>query len=132
MCLPVCSLFRFLFLILILSLSLILILILILSLSFLLFIFPPLLSPFPFAPSRIQIMQLFKTIFESVGLELWLRPYRVIANRSGADKTIGGIIECVPNAQSRAEMGQATGVSLRQHFLNKYAMRGSCGLGVDF
>jgi phosphatidylinositol 4-kinase len=65
-------------------------------------------------------MQLFKTIFESVGLELWLRPYRVIANRSGADKTIGGIIECVPNAQSRAEMGQATGVSLRQHFLNKY------------
>jgi hypothetical protein len=54
------------------------------------------------------------------GLELWLRPYRVIANRSGADKTIGGIIECVPNAASRAEMGQANGMSLKQHFINKY------------
>lgn len=72
----------------------------------------------------LQIMQMFKTVFEAVGLELWLRPYRVLANRSGADKTIGGIIECVPNAASRAEMGQANGLSLKQHFLNK------CVLGV--
>eukprot|EP00455_Lapot_gusevi_P056669 TRINITY_DN9477_c0_g1_i5.p1 TRINITY_DN9477_c0_g1~~TRINITY_DN9477_c0_g1_i5.p1 ORF type:complete len:494 (-),score=133.45 TRINITY_DN9477_c0_g1_i5:107-1588(-) len=68
----------------------------------------------------LQVIQVFKSIFESVGLGLWLRPYRVIPNRTGSDRTIGGIIECVPHAASRDELGKANDLSLKNYFLSKY------------
>ncbi len=44
---------------------------------------------------------------------------------TGADKTIGGIIECVPHANSRDELGKAHDVSLKQLFLNRYGAQDS-------
>jgi phosphatidylinositol 4-kinase len=44
----------------------------------------------------LQIMQLMKNVFEQEGLDLYLYPYRVVATKPGC-----GVIECVPNANSR-------------------------------
>lgn len=54
-----------------------------------------------------QVARVFLNIFRSVGLELYLYPYRVVPNRTGADRSVGGVIECVPNAMSRDEIGKA-------------------------
>lgn len=47
-------------------------------------------------------------------------PYRVLPNRTGNDGLIGGIIECVPNASTRDEIGKSNAVSLLDHFINKF------------
>ena len=63
----------------------------------------------------LQIMQLMKNVFEQEGLELYLFPYRVIATKPGC-----GVIECVPNASSRDQIGRQTAIDLYQYFLDKY------------
>jgi phosphatidylinositol 4-kinase len=63
----------------------------------------------------LQIMQLMKNVFEQEGLELYLYPYRVVATKPGC-----GVIECVPNANSRDQIGRATATDLYQYFLDKY------------
>lgn len=62
----------------------------------------------------LQIMQVMKNIFEIEGLEMFLFPYRVIATKPGC-----GVIECVPNAKSRDEIGRQTDTDLYQYFLDK-------------
>jgi hypothetical protein len=48
-------------------------------------------------------------------------PYRVLPNRTGgADGLIGGIIECVPRASTRDEIGKSNAVSLLDHYINKF------------
>lgn len=63
----------------------------------------------------LQIMNVLKNVFKQEGLELFLFPYRVIATQPGC-----GVIECVPNSQSRDEIGRQTDVDLLQYFINTY------------
>ncbi|MCJ1297138.1 Phosphatidylinositol 4-kinase alpha [Xylographa carneopallida] len=68
----------------------------------------------------LQIIQWCKTIFQLHSLPLFLYPYRVLPNRTGEEGLIGGIIECVPAAQTRDEIGRATGGSLKQYYLSRF------------
>lgn len=63
----------------------------------------------------LQIMELLKNVFQQEGLELFLFPYRVIATKPGC-----GVIECVPNSNSRDQIGRKTDIDLYQYFLDKY------------
>ncbi|KAJ7286212.1 hypothetical protein C8J57DRAFT_1496884 [Mycena rebaudengoi] len=63
----------------------------------------------------LQIIAMFKNIFTSVGLTLYLFPYRVTATAPGC-----GIIDVVPNATSRDEMGRAKVNDLLDFFVAKY------------
>ncbi|THU88594.1 hypothetical protein K435DRAFT_821590 [Dendrothele bispora CBS 962.96] len=63
----------------------------------------------------LQIIAMFKNIFESVGLTLYLFPYRVTATAPGC-----GVIDVVPNATSRDEMGRAKVNDLLDFFVAKY------------
>ncbi len=45
----------------------------------------------------IQIIKVFQQIFERLGLDIKLFPYKTISNRTGLDKNIGGIIEVLKN-----------------------------------
>ncbi|TPX38337.1 hypothetical protein SmJEL517_g00322 [Synchytrium microbalum] len=49
----------------------------------------------------LQLMSIFKGIFTSVGLDLYLFPYRVVATEPGC-----GVIEIIPNSISRDMMGR--------------------------
>ena len=68
----------------------------------------------------LQIIHLFKCVFQKVGLELYLFPYKTIPNRTGEKLSIGGIIECVKNAHSRDELGKTHQCDLYEHFINKF------------
>lgn len=48
-------------------------------------------------------------------LDLFLYPYRVVATSPGC-----GVIECVPNAKSRDQLGRQTDVGLYEYFITKY------------
>ncbi|KAG6820652.1 hypothetical protein H0H93_013851 [Arthromyces matolae] len=63
----------------------------------------------------LQIIAMFKNIFTSVGLTLYLFPYRVTATGAGC-----GVIDVVPNATSRDEMGRAKVNDLLDFFVAKY------------
>ncbi|KAJ8594622.1 hypothetical protein M405DRAFT_469254 [Rhizopogon salebrosus TDB-379] len=63
----------------------------------------------------LQIIAMFKNIFTSIGLTLYLFPYRVTATAPGC-----GVIDVVPNATSRDEMGRATVNDLLDFFISKY------------
>lgn len=62
----------------------------------------------------LQVMEVMKNVFEIEGLELFLFPYRVVATKPGC-----GVIECVPNANSRDQIGRQTATDLYQYFLDK-------------
>ncbi len=68
----------------------------------------------------LQIIEYFRDIFESAGLPLLLFPYRVIATRSGKDKVVGGMIECVRNARSRSDLGSENNYRLKKYFIETY------------
>ncbi|KAH8117021.1 hypothetical protein DFH11DRAFT_1687803 [Phellopilus nigrolimitatus] len=63
----------------------------------------------------LQVIAMFKNIFTSVGLNLYLFPYRVTATAPGC-----GVIDVVPNATSRDEMGRAKINDLLGFFTAKY------------
>ncbi|CAK5277296.1 unnamed protein product [Mycena citricolor] len=63
----------------------------------------------------LQVIAMFKNIFTSVGLTLYLYPYRVTATAPGC-----GVIDVVPNATSRDEMGRAKVNDLLDFFIAKY------------
>ncbi|KAK0463795.1 uncharacterized protein EV420DRAFT_1520089 [Desarmillaria tabescens] len=64
----------------------------------------------------LQIIAMFKNIFTSVGLTLYLYPYRVTATAPGC-----GVIDVVPNATSRDEMGRAKVNDLLDFFVRQKA-----------
>ncbi|KAK7693961.1 hypothetical protein QCA50_003536 [Cerrena zonata] len=63
----------------------------------------------------LQIIAMFKNIFASVGLTVYLYPYRVTATAPGC-----GVIDVVPNSTSRDEMGRAKVNDLLDFFVAKY------------
>lgn len=80
----------------------------------------------------LQIIAMFKNIFTSVGLTLYLYPYRVTATAPGVSTQLtdlqhlfmknfqSGVIDVVPNATSRDEMGRAKVNDLLDFFIAKY------------
>ena len=94
----------------------------------------------------LQIIDLCKRIYQDVGLDLYLFPYRVVATAPGVPPfffimiTVHanvnnqntkkkralsflpqcGIIEVVPNTQSRDQLGKKTAGSLYDYFQDKY------------
>lgn len=63
----------------------------------------------------LQVIAMFKNIFTSIGLPLYFYPYRVTATAPGC-----GVIDVVPNATSRDEMGRAKVNDLLDFFVSKY------------
>ncbi|CAA7271519.1 unnamed protein product [Cyclocybe aegerita] len=65
----------------------------------------------------LQIIAMFKNIFTSIGLTLYLLPYRVTATGPGHQC---GVIDVVPNSTSRDEMGRQKVNDLQDFFIAKY------------
>ncbi|KAH8915531.1 hypothetical protein BT69DRAFT_1288690 [Atractiella rhizophila] len=63
----------------------------------------------------LQVISLFQNIFASLGLTLQLVPYRVTATGPGC-----GVIDVIPNATSRDEMGRAKINNLTSFFISKF------------
>ncbi|KAF7274503.1 hypothetical protein GWI33_012847 [Rhynchophorus ferrugineus] len=63
----------------------------------------------------LQVIGIFRNVFQTVGLDLYLFPYRVVATSPGC-----GVIECVPNAKSRDQLGRQTDIGMYEYFLKKY------------
>ncbi|CAG8611324.1 9214_t:CDS:10 [Cetraspora pellucida] len=63
----------------------------------------------------LQLIAIFKNIFTSVGLDLYLFPYRVVATAPGC-----GVIDVIPNSISRDQLGREKVNSLYEYFLTKY------------
>ncbi|KAK0552405.1 phosphatidylinositol-4- kinase [Tilletia horrida] len=63
----------------------------------------------------LQVIAMFKNIFTTAGVDLYLNPYRVTATGPGC-----GVIDVVPNATSRDEMGRAKVNNLLAFFIDKY------------
>ncbi|GAA5971211.1 hypothetical protein JCM21900_000619 [Sporobolomyces salmonicolor] len=63
----------------------------------------------------LQIIAMHKNIFNSLGLDLLVTPYRVTATGAGC-----GVIDVIPNATSRDEMGRAKINDLLSFFTLKY------------
>lgn len=63
----------------------------------------------------LQVIAMFKNIFNSVGLVLYLFPYRVVSTAPGC-----GVIDVIPNSTSRDEMGRSKVNDLLGFFAAKY------------
>ena len=68
----------------------------------------------------LQVIQLLDGIYRTWGLPLFLFPYRVVPNRTGKERSAGGIIEVCPDCKSRDQLGKQGATTLRQYFLNRY------------
>ena len=82
----------------------------------------------------LQIIELCKNVFHSVGLTLYLVPYRVVATNPGVCIYVYqllatylhvcdvqcGVIECVPDCKSRDQLGKLTRGSLNDYFHDKF------------
>ncbi|KAJ3306090.1 phosphatidylinositol-4- kinase, partial [Gonapodya sp. JEL0774] len=66
----------------------------------------------------LQLVAIFKTIYQSVGLDyLYVLPYRVVATAPGC-----GVIEAIQNATSRDQIGREQVNSLYDYFIAQYGV----------
>ncbi|KAI8342828.1 hypothetical protein BC941DRAFT_509709 [Chlamydoabsidia padenii] len=63
----------------------------------------------------LQLIAVFKSIFTSVGLDLYVYPYRVVATGPGM-----GVIDVIPQSISRDQLGREKVNSLYDYFVAKY------------
>ncbi|XP_075212959.1 phosphatidylinositol 4-kinase alpha-like [Lycorma delicatula] len=63
----------------------------------------------------IQIIQILADICKKIGLDVFLHPYHVVAIGPGM-----GVIECIPNAHSRDQLGKQTNVDLYDYFITTF------------
>lgn len=63
----------------------------------------------------LQMMRLMKNICDMVSVDVDFFPYRVVATNPGC-----GVIECVPFAKSRNEIGHQTAFTLFEYFVTQY------------
>ncbi|KAI9489020.1 hypothetical protein BDB00DRAFT_771435 [Zychaea mexicana] len=63
----------------------------------------------------LQLIAVFKTIFNSVGLDLYLFPYRVVATAPGQ-----GVIDVIKHAISRDQLGREKVNNMYDYFVAKY------------
>ncbi|PVZ98929.1 hypothetical protein BB558_005067 [Smittium angustum] len=63
----------------------------------------------------LQLIGIFKNIFASCGLDLYLFPYKVVSTEPGC-----GVIEVIPNSISRDQIGREKVNSLYDYFVTKY------------
>lgn len=72
----------------------------------------------------LQLFQILKAVYISLGLPLTLICYGIIPNRSGANFAVGGILEVIKNVNSRHQLGSKLGArTLSQYFVEKFGMR---------
>ena len=62
-----------------------------------------------------QLISLFAEIFREEGLELWLRPYKVLVTGSDC-----GLVEVIPDALSMHSLRRASQCSLRHYFIRRW------------
>ncbi|XP_063676281.1 phosphatidylinositol 4-kinase alpha-like isoform X6 [Bolinopsis microptera] len=70
----------------------------------------------------LQIIEFFLKAFQSIGMEVYLKPYRVVATAPGS-----GVIEVVPDSKTRDELGKKTDETLYHHFIKTYGDENSVG-----
>ncbi|OJD11615.1 hypothetical protein AJ78_07647 [Emergomyces pasteurianus Ep9510] len=63
----------------------------------------------------LQMIAAFRSIFTSVGLDVFVRPYRVTATAPGC-----GVIDVLPNSISRDMLGREAVNGLYDYFISKY------------
>lgn len=63
----------------------------------------------------LQLIELFKRIFQTVGVPFFLYPYRVVTTGQTS-----GIIECVPQSLSRNEIGKLVESNLAEYFVQSF------------
>jgi phosphatidylinositol 4-kinase len=63
----------------------------------------------------LQLIAVFKNIFTSVGLDLYVLPYRVVATAPGC-----GMIDVIPRSISRDQLGREKVNSMYDYFIAKY------------
>ncbi|KAI9260780.1 hypothetical protein BY458DRAFT_439897 [Sporodiniella umbellata] len=63
----------------------------------------------------LQLIAVFKNIFTSVGLDLYVFPYRVVATAPGR-----GVIDVIPRSISRDQLGREKVNSMYDYFVAKY------------
>jgi len=68
----------------------------------------------------IQFIDTCQRIFNEAGLDTFVLPYRVFA--AGPNR---GVIECIPRAKSRHDLGTATNQYLLEYFVGKYGQIGT-------
>lgn len=68
----------------------------------------------------LQMIAAFRGIFQSVGLDVYVFPYRVIATAPGC-----GVIDVLPNSVSRDMLGREAVNGLYEYFVSKYGSEDS-------
>ncbi|KAE8349416.1 hypothetical protein BDV28DRAFT_141280 [Aspergillus coremiiformis] len=63
----------------------------------------------------LQMIAAFRSIFSSVGLDVWVFPYRVTSTAPGC-----GVIDVLPNSISRDMLGREAVNGLYDYFISKY------------
>lgn len=63
----------------------------------------------------LQLISVFKNIFTSIGMDLYVYPYRVVATAPGR-----GVIDVIPRSISRDQLGREKVNSMYDYFVAKY------------